>query len=31
VYCTVQAIIEREITMPWTVIADALTRGGDQS
>jgi hypothetical protein len=30
-YSTVQAIIEREITMPWTVIADALTRGGDPS
>ena len=28
-YSTVQAIIEREITMPWTVIADALTNGGD--
>jgi hypothetical protein len=30
-YCTVQAIIEREISMPWTVIADALTCDGAPS
>jgi len=30
-YSTVQAIIEREITMPWAVIADALTSDGDPS